>query len=348
MRSLFAPTRTYLDTATYGLAPTATAEVVLGAERARMEGRLDVPAVDEAIAACRSLFGALVGVPGDRVAIAAQVSPLVGLVAEALPPGSTVLAPEGEFTSVLWPFLARRSDGVRVRTVPVERLVDAVDRTVDLVATSVVQSADGTVLDPVALLGAARAGGARVLLDVTQAAGWLPLDACGDADWVVGAGYKWLLAPRGTAFLAGTAEALDAVRPAGAGWYAGEDPWDSCYGAPLRLAEGVRRLDVSPVWPAWLGQRSSLELLTRIGVDAIHRHDVALANRLRAGLGLAPGPSAIVSLAVPDGTRERLAAAGIAASARAGRLRLSCHLHNDESDVDRALGVLAAAPLAVA
>lgn len=336
----FSPTTTYLNTATYGLAPTAAAEVVMAAERARMEGRLDVPAVDEAIAASRALFGRLVGVPGRRVAIGAQVSQLVGLVASTVPAGATVLVPEGEFTSVLWPFLARADDGVRVRTVPADRLLDAVGAGTHLVAASVVQSADGTTVDPVELSRVARANGARLLLDTTQAAGWLPLTGCHEVDWVVCAGYKWLLAPRGTAFLAGTEEALGLLRPAAAGWYAGDDPWASCYGGPLRLAGDARRLDVSPVWPAWLGQRLSLELLLQVGVETIHAHDVALADRLRAGIGLPPSRSAIVSLAVPAGAAERLASAGVVGAVRAGRLRLSCHLYNDEADVDRALDVL--------
>lgn len=346
MRPLFAPAGTYLDTATYGLAPVPVAEVVIEAERARMEGRLDPHAVDEAVAVGRAHFGALVGAPADRVAIASQASPLLGLVAEALPPGAVVLVPEGEFTSVSWPFLARaeRGDEIEVRTVPLARLHEAVATwmgRLDVVAASVVQSADGTVTDPGALTAAVHARGARVAFDVTQAAGWLPLaDGCRDADWVVGGGYKWLLAPRGTAFLAGTTEALALLHPLGAGWYAGEHPWDSCY-SPLQLASDSRRLDISPAWPAWLGQRRALDLLAEIGVEAIHRHDLGLANRLRAGLGIAPGDSAIVTLAVPDGTAERLAAAGITASVRNGRLRLSCHLHNDEADVDRALDVIA-------
>jgi selenocysteine lyase/cysteine desulfurase len=346
VQSLFAPiapARTYLNTATYGLAPTAVAEVVIEAERARFEGRFDPLAVDDAIAVCRRRFGQMVGVTPDRVAVAGQVSQLVGLVAAALPAGTTVLAPEGDFSSVLWPFLARQADGVQVRLVPIDRLVDAIetlDGKRDLVATSIVQSADGKVLDPQIVTRAAHARGARVMFDATQAAGWLPLDGCGDADWMVCGGYKWLLAPRGTAFLAGTHDALDRLSPTAAGWYAGDDPWASCYGGPLRLAPDARRFDVSPAWPSWLGQRVALDLLAEVGVVTIHAHDVGLANRLRSGLGLPDGDSAIVSLAAPDGTAERLAEAGVVASVRAGRLRLSCHLNNDEADVDRALDVL--------
>ena len=348
---LFAPGRTYLDTATYGLAPIPVADAVIEAERARMQGQLDPHAVDDDVAVSRAHFADLVGATADRVAINSQASPLVGLVAEALPAGAVVLVPEGEFTSVLWPFLARAERGeLTVHTVPVDRLPEAVAThpgRLDVVACSVVQSADGTVTDPGPLTAAAHARGARTLFDVTQAAGWLPLagspgdPGCTEADWVVGGGYKWLLAPRGTAFLAGTTEALGLLRPVAAGWYAGGDPWQSVYGGPLRLATSARRLDISPAWPAWVGQRVALELLAGIGVEAIHRHDLGLANRLRAGLGQPAGDSAIVTVAVPDGTAERLAAAGIAASLRAGRLRLSCHLHNDEADVDRALDVLA-------
>jgi selenocysteine lyase/cysteine desulfurase len=348
MHPQFAPTRTYLDTATYGLAPVTVAEAVLDAERARMEGRLDPYAVDDAVAASRARFAALVGATPERVAIGHQASPLVGLVAEALPAGSVVLAPDGEFTSLLWPFLARAErGGLAVHTVPLARLHEAVATwkgRLDVVAASVAQSADGTVTDPGTLTAAAHARGARALLDVTQAAGWLPLaGGCAAADWVVASGYKWLLAPRGTAFLSGTDEALGLLHPLAAGWYAGDEPWASCYGGPLRLAGDARRLDVSPAWPAWLGQRRALDLLADVGVDAIHEHDVALANRLRAGLGLPAGDSAIVVTQVPDGTAGRLDAAGIAASVRAGRLRLSCHLYNDEADVDRALDVLAGA-----
>ena len=77
-----------------------------------------------------------------------------------------------------------------------------------------------------------------------------------------------------------------------------------------------------------------------IGLGRIHEHNLAMANRLRTGLGLEPGDSAIVSLDAADETTERLADAGVKASVRANRIRLSCHLYNDEEDVDRTLEVL--------
>jgi len=62
---------------------------------------------------------------------------------------------------------------------------------------------------------------------------------------------------------------------------------------------------------------------------------------LRERLGLPTGDSAIVTVAT-EGGLERLRAADVKASIRAGAVRVSFHLHNTESDVAtvaRALGV---------
>jgi selenocysteine lyase/cysteine desulfurase len=130
------------------------------------------------------------------------------------------------------------------------------------------------------------------------------------------------------------------LRPLYAGWYAGEEPWTSIYGPPLRLAKDARRLDISPAWLAWVGTVPALELLAEVGIEAIHRHDVGLANALRARLALPTSDSAILTVTASGGL-DRLSAAGVKAAVRAGAVRLSFHLHNTEADVDavaRALG----------
>jgi selenocysteine lyase/cysteine desulfurase len=80
-------------------------------------------------------------------------------------------------------------------------------------------------------------------------------------------------------------------------------------------------------------------VIEQIGVDAIHAHNVGLANRLRAGLGLPDSDSAIVCAEIPHGA-ERLERAGIIAAMRGGRLRTSWHVYNTERDVDRVLEAL--------
>jgi selenocysteine lyase/cysteine desulfurase len=330
--------RGFLNTATVGLPPQPSLAALEVHLTAWADGQLDPRAVDVDVERSRSAFARLVGTVPQDVAIGVAVSSFVGLVAASLPPTARVLVADGDFTSVLFPFLEQERRGVTVRSVPLEHLAEAVDARTDLVAVSAAQSADGRVIDLDALAAAARHHGAEVLLDVTQAAGWMAIDAA-RFTYVVAGGYKWLLCPRGTAFMAVGGERAEGLLAHHAGWYAGRDPWDSIYGMPLRLAPGARRLDVSPAWPCWVGAAGALELLADRGPAAIGAHNGALADALRAGLGLPPTASAIVSVAAP-GAGERIAAAGVRASVRAGSARVSFHLYNDENDVDLALHAL--------
>lgn len=333
----FAPAGVFLNSATLGLAPRRSVDAVRVFEEARMAGEVDAVSVDAYVERGRAAFAAMLGRSPDDVATGSQTSQFVGLVAAGLPPGAVVLAAEEDFTSVLFPFL--RTPGRDVRLVPLERILDSVTDEVDLVAVSAVQSADGRVLDLAGLAETAARHDARTLVDVTQAAGWLPLEDL-VADFVVAAGYKWLLGPRGTCFFSVGPDLRDAVPTLAAGWYAGSPRWDSIYGPPLRLAPDARRFDLSPAWGCWVGHAPALDLLLEVGIGRIHDHDVGLANAFRDGLGLPPGGSAIVSVPCPPDVPERLAAARIRAAVRAGRLRLSFHLYNSESDVDAALRVL--------
>jgi selenocysteine lyase/cysteine desulfurase len=226
--------------------------------------------------------------------------------------------------------------GVEVVTVPLDELAGAVDGRTDLVAFSVVQSATGELSPADDVIAAARTHGALVVADASQACGWLPVDAS-RYDVLACAAYKWLMAPRGAAFCYVAPALRDRLRPLQAGWYAGEE--HAYYGPPLRLAASARRFDTSPAWFSYVGAAPALELLNEIGVDRVHEHNVALAGRFRAGLGLPPGDSAIVSVDLP-GADARLAAAGVRAAVRDGRLRASFHVYTTEADVEEALNAL--------
>ncbi|WP_079132517.1 aminotransferase class V-fold PLP-dependent enzyme [Streptomyces nanshensis] len=336
----FDPEVVYLNTASMGLPPRRSLAALRVHEEEWRRGTASAAAYDAPLAAARESYAALVGVDPSHVAVGSQVSTFVGLVAASLPEGSEVLTAAGEFTSVVFPFHAQERRGVRVREVPLDSLAEEVGPRTALVAVAAVQSADGRLADLDALTAACDAHGARVLLDTTQATGWLPVDASRYA-FTVGGGYKWLLAPRGTCFFTVRPEYAAELLPHWAGWYAGEERWESLYGAPLRLAKDARRFDVSPVWPAWVGQAPALELLGGIGPSVLHDHALGLANRFRAAVGLPHGDSAIVSAAVDAGTPAELKRAGIASSTRAGRMRLAFHLYNTEADADRTAEVVA-------
>ncbi|MHA6800792.1 aminotransferase class V-fold PLP-dependent enzyme [Bounagaea algeriensis] len=325
----------YVNTASIGIPPVKTVRAVSEAVARWGSGRDDAGDFDNAVATARAAFAALVGARPEHVAIGATVSQLVGLVAASLPDGSRVLLAEGDFTSVGFPFAAQRERDVRVDEVPLEHLAGhAADY--DLVAVSAVQSSDGRRAD-LEGLRAARRSGTRVLLDVTQAAGWMPLELDW-ADWVVGAGYKWLLAPRGAAWLAVHPEA-PALLPHSANWYAADSPWEAAYGLPLRLAAGARGLDLSPVWLAHVGASAAMSWLAEQDLAAIAEHCIGLANRLRTALDMPPGDAAIVSVPRSD-AGQRLEGAGVRAAVRRGGARLAFHLYNTEEDVDLAARAL--------
>ena len=135
----------------------------------------------------------------------------------------------------------------------------------------------------------------------------------------------------------------DLVPAVFAGWYAGADPWTSCYGRDVELAPDATRFDASPAWQAFVGAEPALELFASIEPAALHEHATGLARSFSAGMGLEPAPrqSAIVTWADSGGADlARLAGAGITASGRAGRARVAFHVFNDEHDVRSALTAL--------
>lgn len=329
----------YLNTPSIGVPPASAVDAVADAVR-RWGGAADQPAdFDEAVAVARQAFARLVGVPADRVAIGASVSQLVSLVAAGIPDGSRVLTAQGEFTSVTFPFAAQGHRGIEVIEADVAELPSRVD-SADVVAVSAVQSADGARVDLDALRENCATAEVPILVDATQAAGWMPL-GLDWADWVVAGGYKWMMAPRGASWIAVHPRALEHTPPAAANWYAGEDPWRSIYGLPLRLADGARRLDLSPVWLAQVGAAAVLPWLAGLDLGSVEAHCLGLADGLLRRLGLDPRGSAIVALEAADADL-RLANAGVVASARAGKARVGFHLYNTEADVDAVVRALAA------
>jgi selenocysteine lyase/cysteine desulfurase len=339
----WAPAPGYLNASTLGLPPRRTADAVRVAVDDWQAGRASAAGYDDDVRVSRELFAGLVGVPVSWVAVGSQVSVLVAEVAAGLPEGATVLTVQGEFSSVYGPFEAQAKRGVRVVAAPLDDLADVVRRLrPDVVAFSLAQSADGRLADADAVAEAAGSVGALTLCDTTQAAGWLEVDA-GRWDVTVCAAYKWLCSPRGSAFLTVRPEVAGRLAGHNTGWYAGEDVWASVYGPGLRTAADARRFDVSPAWLAWVGTRTSLEVLLGVPADERRRWGSDLADALRQRLGLAPEARPVLGLPDPDGRVLRLLAeAGCTAASRAGRVRLSFHLWNDTADVDLAAGALQA------
>jgi cysteine desulfurase / selenocysteine lyase len=361
---------TYLNQASLGLIPRSSLEASIGfltevAQHGNL--RLSDEAEAEILDTLRAAAADLLGAPVASIAVVGGASEGLGQLAAILsdPGGEVVLVPS-DFPSVTYPWLAAHErSGMRIRWVPdvaaedlTQSLVAAISERTTVVCVSAVQFATGTRVDVGALVEAARSAGARVVVDVTQMAGAVPvaMDAWG-ADALVCSGYKWLSAPGGVALLAVT-EDLAAVIPALVGWKGSATPFDF-RPQELSLAGDARRFELSTMsYSAALGLLASIKLLTGLGLDAIREH----ADRLAAGLlertaplGWTPyrplgDPSAsshIISLRHSTAAAEKVQAAlasehGIITSSRGGGIRVSLHVYNSDEDVRALAQALAA------
>src|SRR5262245_34556783 len=131
-RRLFAPERIYLNTATYGLPPRPAYDALLAAAAEWRGGRTGYLGWDRSVGAARAAYARLAGVDAADVATGPAVSLFAGLIAASLPQGARVLCAEGDFTSILFPFMS--APGIETELVPLERLAEAVDARHALVA----------------------------------------------------------------------------------------------------------------------------------------------------------------------------------------------------------------------
>jgi cysteine desulfurase/selenocysteine lyase len=232
------------------------------------------------------------------------------------------------------------------------RLVD--DRT-SVICVSHVQFATGCVLALEQLSDLARAHGAKLVVDATQSAGMVPIDLSAvHVDALFAGGYKWLGGPFGAAVVYLDPELLDPLRPALVGWRSTPDPY-TLDARSLAWAPSARKLEFSTMsYTAAHALGGALEYVLAQGIERIAVHDVALADRLIAGLDelgaqiLTPreaqAHAGIVTARFPGRDGERVAgelnAANVIVSPRFGSTRFATHLFNDERDVDTALDVL--------
>lgn len=335
-RAMFAPTRGYLNAATLGLPPRQVVAAMQDALLVWQAGEGCPVAYDDAVTTARTAYARLVGVPPGQVAVGSQTSVFAGTVAASLPAGSEVVVVAEDFTSIVFPFLVQAQRGVNVRQVPRTELAESVRAGTDLVVFSLAQSACGRLVDLEQVTDAARRHGALTFCDVTQAAGWFPLDAA-QFDLTVCSAYKWLCQPRGTAYLTVRPEVMDRIVPVNAGWYAGESVWESVYGPQMELAQDARRFDVSPAWLSWVGAAAAGQVFETVPTAQIRDHDVRLADALRDRLGSPAQGRPVVTVPDPDGRVSlSLQHAGAKVASRAGAVRLAFHLWNDTDDVELA------------
>ena len=184
--------------------------------------------------------------------------------------------------------------GYELRRAAPDRLADALDGDVAVVALTHVDYRSGRMHDIAALTRAAHQAGALALWDLAHSAGAVPVDlSAAGADLAVGCGYKYLNGgPGAPAFLYARADLQAALRQPLTGWMGHAAPFD--FDADYHPAGDIRRnLSGTPAMLSMLALDAALDLWQGVDMAAVRRKSVALTElfiarveRDCAGLGL--------------------------------------------------------------
>ncbi len=319
----------------------------------------------------RASVAQLIGGRAEEVALTTGASGGLAAVAAGLDWGSEdeVLVARGEFPAHYATWMPMEwAKRLRVKIVePRGRFITGEDFLAQIgprtrvVSTSLVRFDDGARLDAARVAAAVHAAGGYLLLDVSQCVGAMPIDVAAlGADFLVAAGYKWLLSPYGTGFFWARGELIEQMRVGPFYWMAfeGAEKFHSLTAGPWKLARGAQRWD-SPETGSFFNltaMDASLEFLLRVGPETVWEHNRRLVGEMLERLPLdrcvaaSPrdaawrGPYACVAARRPEKTAalyEKLREANVIVSLREGALRVAPHLFNTERDIDRLLSVLA-------
>lgn len=356
----------YLNMATQGPLPKAAARAAQQAlEWKKLPHTIPEDAYFGLPDRVRALLARLIGAQPHEIALTSGASGGLLSLAGALDwqPEDEVLIAQGEFPAhrSVWLPLAQ-AGRLRLRVVQAfGRFLTADDFAAQLtprtrlVSTSLVRFDNAVRLDARRLADACHAAGAWLLLDVSQCAGALPLDVSSlGADFLVCAGYKWLLGPYGTGFFWARSSVVDALRPSPIYWQAveGAAEFHSLADSPMRPLAGARRWDMPETGnffnlAAW---EKSLEFILNVGVEVIWNYNQSLVQQVIARFPrdrciltspaepAARGPFICLAGRAAERTRElfeRLREARVIVALREGNLRIAPYLFNTERDIDR-------------
>jgi selenocysteine lyase/cysteine desulfurase len=209
---------------------------------------------------------------------------------------------------------------------------------------------------------ACHAQGALLLLDASQCCGALPMDVQQlGADFIVSAGYKWLLGPFGTGFFWIKSGHLEKVRPGPFYWMAveGSDNFAALNFEDPKPAPSAKRWD-APEWASHFNfnlaaMDASIDFVVRMGPEMVAAHNRKLIEFMFERLpkdrcvAASPldsarrGPYGCFAARSPGKTAElyqHLRKENIVVSLREGNIRVSPHVYNSERDIDRLISVI--------
>ena len=262
----------------------------------------------------RADFGAVIGVPGEQITLAPNVSVALAVIASALDPvhrgdadtagllraagvdtGATprprVVTTALDFPTIGHQWLAREGLGVELVvvpspdgvSVPLESFAEAIDERTALVATGHVYFTTGARLDLRPLADLCHERGALLLVDAYQASGIVPTDVVADAvDLYVSGTLKWLFGGSGTAFAWVRPALHAALVPTTTGWFSSARQFAFAVDE-LAFAPDGRRYELgTPSMPSAAIARGGMDLVREIGVGRLGERTGDLGDLLVA------------------------------------------------------------------
>jgi selenocysteine lyase/cysteine desulfurase len=318
----------------------------------------------------RSAIAQLIGGKTEEVALTTGASTGMSAVAYGLKwqPGDEVITASSEFPLqyATWKPMEER-EGIKVTLVKpraafhtAEDFIAALTPRTRLVSISHVRFDNGAMVDAGKLAAACHGQGALLLLDVSQSCGAVPMDVTQfGADFLVCAGYKWLVGPFGTGFFWARHEHIADMRPGPFYWMAAEgvSNFADLATAPPRPADAAKRWDAAETANYYdlAALEGGLELVLRAGAETVAEHNHKLIEQLFARLPkdrcvpASPldrahrGPYGCFQARTPEKTKElyeKLRAENVITSLREGKIRVSPYLYNNERDIDRLVSVI--------
>jgi cysteine desulfurase / selenocysteine lyase len=318
----------------------------------------------------RTSIAKLINAQPEDIALTPGASTGMSAIAYGLNwhPGDEVLTAIREFPLqyATWKPMEQR-EGIKLNNVsPSDRflttddVIAALTPKTRLVSISLVRFDNGVLLDAARISAACHAQGALLALDASQACGAVPIDVQAQGiDFLVCAGYKFLLGPFGTGFFWAKPELMANMRPGPFYWMAakGVEDFANMDFANPAPAQGAKRWDAAETANYFnhAALDASVEFVLRAGPAAVREHCRNLVNLLFERLPkdrcvpMSPldakqrGPYGCFAARDPQKTvalYDRLRKENIIVSLREGNIRVSPYLFNTERDIDRLISVI--------
>jgi kynureninase len=278
-------------------------------------------------------------------------------------PRNKVVMVDLEFPSVQYFYHEQVRNGARVEIVPaaddvridLDKLLAAIDETTLLVPISLVLFRSSYIVNARAIVERAHKVGARVILDIFQGTGTIPIDvrALG-VDFAVGGVLKWLCGGPGVAYLYVREDLRSTLRPTLTGWIAHRRPFSFEIGPNDRREDSFGFLNGTPHIPALYACRPGLEILNQVGIRRIREKSMRMTKRLyedakshgwRVNTPEDPAERAgTISVDCPHAaavSRELLAREILIDYRPKAGVRISPHFYNSEDECEFALAQIA-------